>query len=327
MPNKKIFLDIGHFQTRIEAFETRHCFPSLAARSTVPVAKLLEDATEPLYRILHPGHWLIGDLSAAEELGDPSTAADWPLSEQYKAIFHASLGASTRSYKTEVTVWTGLPAQSIYLKPLVKRWMLGTHKIRIRGYQEQIFRVSRVNILDQGSATFLACVLDTDGNWKENISDKDFAVIDIGSRTTIFTTLLGFRRVAKNTLSRDFGTWNVEVAVRRALDREWIGVADRISSHKLMRYIVRKALPYQGQEKDISGLVDPILQAHADPIIAQAQRLWGDATTRGVWCGGGGSYLLLPYLVKVFPHIRQVDFPIWGHIEGCKRFDKVLSNG
>ncbi len=78
--------------------------------------------------------------------------------------------------------------------------------------------------------------------------------------------------------------------------------------HALNDVVLRKTLPVGARAVDITGIVEPLLDRHAEAILAHGRMLWGDEA-RGLqvlWMTGGGAQLLGARLQQLAPHAALV---------------------
>ena len=78
--------------------------------------------------------------------------------------------------------------------------------------------------------------------------------------------------------------------------------------HALNDVVLRKTLPVGARTVDITGIVEPLLDRHAEAILAHGRMLWGDEA-RGLqvlWMTGGGAQLLGARLQQLAPHATLV---------------------
>jgi plasmid segregation protein ParM len=208
-----------------------------------------------------------------------------------------------------VTVVTGLPVDDLSVHAAtVKRQLVGTHKLTVlpAGKPWEI-TVAEVHVLPQPLGTVFAQVLDDKGIIANpRIAEASIGVLDIGFRTSDYFSLQGLEIVPDKCLTRNTGIAELMLDVSREIARRH-GV--ETDPHALNDVVLRRALPVGNRTVDISGLVEPLLDRHAEAIAAHARMLWGDGA-RGLqvlWLTGGGALLLGTRLQDIAPHAQLVD--------------------
>jgi hypothetical protein len=91
--------------------------------------------------------------------------------------------------------------------------------------------------------------------------------------------------------------------------------------------VLRKTLPVGARTVDITSIVEPLLDRHAEAILAHGRMLWGDGA-RGLqvlWMTGGGAQLLGARLQKLAPHATLVANPRIQNAVGYYRFGCYLA--
>lgn len=323
-------IDIGHHFSRVISPNGRINFPSLAAPAILSVDEWETDSlddiqTEPDYRLLQPEHWLVGELAYEQNAAEPTTSPDWPLSREYKMLFLTALTASTDSFKIDTYIITGLPIQSMPLQDQVKEHLMGRHLVRLRDKPPQTIEVIGIKFIPQGTGAFLAQHINESGYLSSNGSTmkRHHIVIDVGSRTTGFVGLRGFRQIDDEMKSEDLGAWTVEEEVRHVLNRRFPELCRNISRAELMMFVQAGSMPYKGGIKELASIRDPILDRLGHRIISVAKSMWGNAETSNVYITGGGALLLGSRVVGAFEHAHLVADPIWGNVDGYDRYGKL----
>src|SRR5206468_12077457 len=78
--------------------------------------------------------------------------------------------------------------------------------------------------------------------------------------------------------------------------------------HALNDVVLRKKLPVGSRTIDITSIVAPLLDRHAEAILAHGRMLWGDEA-RGLqvlWTTGGGAQVLDARPQQLAPRARLV---------------------
>ena len=207
-----------------------------------------------------------------------------------------------------VTVVTGLPVGDITQHvATVKRRLEGTHRLEIlaAGRPWEV-TISDVRVLPQPLGTVFSQVMDDHGNLTDaRLVEARIGVLDIGFRTSDYFTLQGFEVIPAQCLTRNTGIAELLLDVSREIAGRYGVESD---PHALNDVVLRKALRVGGRTVDITGIVEPLLDRHAEAILAHGRMLWGDEA-RGLqllWMTGGGAQLLGGRLQQLAPHATLV---------------------
>lgn len=221
-----------------------------------------------------------------------------------------------------VSVVTGLPVGDILQHvPTVKRRLEGTHKLEILP-ERQAWEVTiaDVHVLPQPLGTVFSQVLDDHGNLTDpRQAESRIGVLDIGFRTSDYFTLQGFEVIPAQCLTRNSGIAELLLDVSREIAGRYGVEAD---PHGLNDALLRRSLPVGPHTVDITAIVDPLLDRHAEAILAHGRMLWGDEA-RGLqvlWLTGGGAQLLGARLQPLAPHATLVANPRIQNAVGYYRF-------
>ena len=207
-----------------------------------------------------------------------------------------------------VTVVTGLPVGDITQHvATVKRRLEGTHRLEIlaAGRPWEV-TISDVRVLPQPLGTVFSQVMDDHGNLTDaRLVEARIGVLDIGFRTSDYFTLQGFEVIPAQCLTRNTGIAELLLDVSREIGSRY-GV--ETDPHALNDVVLRKKLPVGSRTIDITSIVEPLLDRHAEAILAHGRMLWGDEA-RGLhvlWMTGGGAQLLDARLQQLAPHATLV---------------------
>jgi plasmid segregation protein ParM len=207
-----------------------------------------------------------------------------------------------------VTIVTGLPVGDIPQHlATVKRQLVGTHRLEVlpAGRPWEV-TIADVRVIPQPLGTVFSQVMDDEGNLTDaRLVEMRIGVLDIGFRTSDYFTLQGFEVIPAQCLTRNTGIAELLLDVSREVSSRY-GV--ETDPHALNDVVLRKTLPVGARTVDISGIVDPLLDRHAEAILAHGRMLWGDEA-RGLqmlWMTGGGAQLLGARLQELAPHATLV---------------------
>jgi plasmid segregation protein ParM len=167
--------------------------------------------------------------------------------------------------------------------------------------------VQDVHVLPQPLGTVLAHILDEQGSLRDHAAaEARVGVLDVGFRTTDYFTLEGLELVTAECLTRNTGMVDVLLELSRVVYRRW-GV--EVDPHALDAALLRGTLPVGGHRVPLAPALAPLLDRHAEALLAHARMLWGDQarTLERLWLTGGGAQWLGARLLALAPHATLVD--------------------
>ena len=207
-----------------------------------------------------------------------------------------------------VTVVTGLPVGDVPQHiETVKRQLEGTHRLEILpSGRPWGVAIADVRVLPQPLGTVFSQVMDDHGNLTDaRLVETRIGVLDIGFRTSDYFTLQGFEVISAQCLTRNTGIAELLLDVSREIASRY-GV--ETDPHALNDVVLRKTVPVGARTVDITGIVEPLLDRHAEAILAHGRMLWGDEARglQALWMTGGGAQLLGGRLQQLAPHATLV---------------------
>lgn len=207
-----------------------------------------------------------------------------------------------------VTVVTGLPVGDIPQHvATVKQQLVGTHRLEVLPSRRPWeVTIADARVIPQPLGTVFSQAMDDEGNLTDaRLVEARIGVLDIGFRTSDYFTLQGFEVIPAQCLTRNTGIAELLLDVGREIASRY-GI--EIDPHALNDVVLRKTLPVGARTVDISGIIEPLLDRHAEAILAHGRMLWGDEA-RGLhvlWMTGGGAQLLGARLQQLAPHATLV---------------------
>lgn len=228
---------------------------------------------------LNGNSWLLGDSALRQSLLiDDQQSRDWVLSAQWRAMLLAGISQVTKASKIDVEIVTGLPFGDYkqYKWPLVES-LLGPHKIKREGRNNQIINIVGVKVLTQNFAPLFTHLPSLD-------IDAAIGVLNIGSKTVELATV----QLSKGGRPE---------AIRTQCRTESVGTRTLIPSIKSNLSVSRPGVQYTDYEID---KMLPTLSNSLDGFIytlkALVSRNWADnmvyplnKLTHFIVTGGGAS--------------------------------------
>lgn len=236
---------------------------------------------------------------------------EWFETAPYRILMLNAIRRRLPESGLSVSVVTGLPVDDItHHAVTVKRQLEGAHKLEVlpAGRPWEV-TITDVRVLPQPLGTVFSQVIDDHGNLTDaRLLEARIGVLDIGFRTSDYFTLQGFEVIAGQCLTRNTGVAEILLDVSREIARRYGVEAD---PHVLNDAVLRQQLAVGVRTVELTSIIEPLLDRHAEAIIAHGRMLWGDEA-RGLqvlWMTGGGAQLLGARLQPLAPHATLIDNP------------------
>ncbi|MGH8156536.1 MAG: plasmid segregation protein ParM domain-containing protein [Rhodanobacter sp.] len=186
--------------------------------------------------------------------------------------------------------------------------------------------IVRQEVTAQGFAAYVDYMTDASGGFKPNARQGEaYAVVDVGGRTTDCVTVL---RGGTGIDHRGSGTANLGVSdIYDLIESELMKAfgSQRIRLSTLDRVAREKRIRWQGEDKDVSAIVDRAVDDVATQVIRELKRRIGKAGEMdAVLLTGGGAILMREPLMQAYPHCVLMDDPAFANARGML---KVLTFG
>ena len=322
-------IDLGYYQVKAVADgDRRVTFPS--AVGGADRGHFAVGGNGRGIEIVSPQHVYVGEEAVLQSRFLQSREdRNWIESNAFGMLFLAAVTEITAATSVDLQVVTGLPA-AFYERdaPLVKRRLLGEHRVQREGRRAQLVRVQNVKVIPQPFGSLLSTVLDSHGKTRverEALAKGSVGIIDIGGKTTNYLHANGLRAVGHETTSIDAGGWSLVRAIRQWLADNWPGL-DALRDYQIAEAIEKRQIRYQGElVPDFSQAIDEAGAELAQTIVGEATRLWNGAVTIDkILVTGGGSLLLGEHLLRQWKQAEIVTDPTWGNAVGYWKFARRL---
>jgi plasmid segregation protein ParM len=230
-------------------------------------------------------------------------------STEQKALFYAVASELVRTTNDEVAVVTGLPVGDYddRNKATLREMLVGPHVVKRQGKHTRRFGVRNVYTVPQAMGSLFTLVLDRRGKLVDgDLAGGRVGIVDVGTLTTNYVLVDRLRYVEVGSDSITTGTSEMLLKVAKDLKREH-SLDWALQLGKVDQAVRGRAVEVYGDRVNITGLVDPHLEALADTIVSRARSLWGAGVDlKAVVVTGGGSLELAPYIRRAYPHTRTV---------------------
>ena len=199
--------------------------------------------------------------------------------------------------------------------------MSGSHVLRrVNGRQiVQHFAVEELLVVPQPFGSLFATILDAEGR----IVDEDLArgrlgIIDVGTFTTDYVLVDALRYIEK-------GSGSISTAMSRAYELIGRSILDSfgldLRLHEVDSVVRDGHITVFGEQRDTEWLANPVLDAVAEEVLAQATTLWGDGRDLdAVLVTGGGALALGERICRRYPHARLLDDAPMANVRGFERY-------
>jgi len=303
--------DDGHYGIKVCAGPGLfYTLPSRAAQGRLTISGVNGDKDEDLIYETAQGEYV---TVTAHDMLSPAVdtrSPDYPTSNTNRALVYHALRKG--GVEGSISLVTGLPVNRFYLDgerntPLIeaKRQSLMRAVACVTGAVVPL--VVGHKVISEAVAAYYDALLDFNGNYnlefKELSDEEPIAVVDVGGKTLDIATVkeggAGIYQAQSGTA--DAGVLYLYDLVEGAL-RDLFKVKDEIPFARLHRALTEGKFRLYGENHDVRDVVSVQLDAFADRICFESQKLLGDASRFGkVLFVGGGANLLADRLERVFP--------------------------
>ncbi len=326
-------VDIGYGYTKAVSGGCQVTFPSVIGKAEriryeadLPSAG---GAQHGIALITEEGDRFVGDLALLQSrvqwaLLDRSRVEDASSRLLFLAALSELVGGEDASDQDQTFyVVTGLPVQWYADRDKVVGQLKGRHVVRrVNGRQAvQRFAVSDVLVVPQPFGSLFSAILDPDGQIvDETLARGRLGIIDIGTYTTDYVLVDALRYIEK-------GSGSLPTAMARAYQLIGRSILDTLgldlSLHQVDRAVRQGYVTIFGEERDVTWLARPALDAVAEEILAQAATLWGDGRDlKAVLVTGGGALSLGERVRQRYPHARILDGAALANVRGFERYGR-----
>ena len=155
----------------------------------------------------------------------------------------------------------------------------------------------------------------------KNPGTENWAVIEVGQHTTDYALLLNGRAI-ENASGSCNGMRLVAQNLQREIHKSKISISMAEATESLRTGIIKKFKQMINVSAEIERLVKPL----ANQITDKAAQLIGKNARQldGVLLAGGGAPLILPYVLRVWPHAQMANNPRFAVADGFCRFAQAV---
>jgi plasmid segregation protein ParM len=302
-------IDIGFGWTKVVTIRNRLLLPSLVGPAeSIRFQSDITDNKNGIAVTVAGQQLFVGEQAELQSASARQTLdVSRTGSNEQRALFYAACSELVRTNDTEITVVTGLPVGDFNdtNKQRLREMLLGEHSVNRSGKRARQFEVNGAYIIPQGVGSLFYLVLDRQGKLVDgDLADGRVGIIDVGTLTTNYILSDRLRYVEVDSDSITTGTAEALRKVAKELRDEY-GLDWTLHLSKVDRAVRQGQVEIQGRPVEIGDLVKRHFDAIAETITAHARTLWGTGLElKAIVVTGGGSYKLVPYIAKAFPHTR-----------------------
>jgi len=216
---------------------------------------------------------------------------------------------------------TGLPVNWYADRDKVLEQLAGKHVVRrVNGRQiVQRFTIDEVLVVPQPFGSLFDAILGPEGQ----IVDDDLAqgrvgVIDVGTYTTDYVLVDRLRYVERGSGTLASAMSGAYQLIGRSL-LDTFGLNLRL--HQVDRAVRDGRVTVFGEKRRIDWLVDPVLDALSQEVLAEAGTLWGDGRDlEAVLVTGGGAMALGERICRRYAHARVLPDAALANVNGFHKY-------
>lgn len=319
MSNKTfIGLDIGYSAVKCKSSTGQFTFPSVVGTPEKSQFSLSDSSIPNILSYRNQNYNYGNEALLHSRITSRKETRNWFQSDQYMVLLNAALYRATKGKSNEnLVVVTGLPV-SFYEsdRKEMKTKFEGTHVVTMYQRPAVQIRIKRCFVIPQVMGTLLDAALNDEGNIADiEIAMGRIGVIDIGGKTTNMLHAYKLGDIHSETIGLDIGGWDIVRAVRplveeRTPDTAW-------SDHEIAKVVIDKSIRFKGENIDMAGEVDSILNPMAEKIADEANRLWSGKIEQ-ILLSGGGALMMGDRLMEMIDHgkIRVVENSEFANVRG-----------
>jgi plasmid segregation protein ParM len=312
-------LDVGYGYTKAMDDKQVICFPSVISPAVELKFKSWEEHPHPypdhLAITLEGETFFVGNLALHHGRFAYATLNRLRTqTREYRLLFLTALALCVQSPEEELYVVTGLPVDDYEDRDLIEDTLSGRFKLMV-GRREASFVIRQLTVVPQPCGAYMDLVFrDTLGHVNEQYTQSLVGVMDIGYKTTDFVLVRENQYVEKLSGSLKKGMSHIYQAAVSKLSAAYRGNWDLRSAEEAIQ---KGMISRLGEQIMVDPtLFEPDLAGLAQEIAAWIHQRWEDQMLDGLVCGGGGSILLKPHLLKVFPKMTFVESPQTVNVQG-----------
>jgi len=218
-------------------------------------------------------------------------------------------------------VVTGLPVNWYADRDKVVEQLSGKHVVRRVNGQQVVhrFTVDEVLVVPQPFGSLFDVILGPEGQIvDEGLAQGRLGVIDVGTYTTDYVLVDRLRYIER-------GSGTIATAMSKAYQLIGRSILDtyglELRMHQVDRAVREGQVTVFGEERSVDWLADPVLDAIAQEILAEAGTLWGDGRDlKAILVTGGGAMALGERICRRYAHARVLPDAALANVNGFFKY-------
>lgn len=276
--------------------------------------------------LVHPRHVAVGEQVIEQSRSkDREIDRGWIDTDKWKDLFYAGLSEMTTATAANLHLVMGLPLSFYSDKERVQENVMGAQTFQRKGRTRQTLTVQECRVIPQGFGCLFDQALNDSGKIvDQGLKNSRVAVVDIGGRTTNFLLAHKLRMIDKDSMSCEFGGWNVVRAVWDYLKVNYPGVT--VDEYGLVEHVISRSIKIKGEPVDLTPVVNQAARDLARDVISQARRLWNGAELiNAVLVCGGAAHLVGEHILAHYgAQARIVENPTFSNARGYFKFAQAV---
>ena len=327
----RIGLDIGHSSVKATySWNNRGdigsiIFPTLV----IPAFRLMDERAARSARIdtvSFDGQWFVGET--AELQGKLASFSgqdrDWVFSKTHDILVLSALDRIKQESGYGLhgsTITIGLPA-AFYAaqKANLRSRLIG---ILTKYYGEDLAATVAVRIQPQPYGPVYLLATASDGSPSGiDLKKESWGVVEVGHFTTDYILIK-----REQIVDHSSGSSEGFRGVYERMTPEFSEAGFSTSPEALTQAILSRRVMHYGRECDVGAIVDRAVQAVADGVLSDVQRLFGQdlPSLKALLVAGGAAPVIAPILIGMYPNATLVENPRFAVAEGFRRHSCIVA--
>ena len=321
-------LDIGYGYTKAIGGDRQVVFPSIVGKAErIRYQNELQSALGVPGEVgmalnTEEGDRFVGELALLQ------SRVQWTLLDRSRVedpsarlLFLAALSEWAEQGVREFQVVTGLPVKWYADRDKLVGQLKGRHFVQRENGQRAVhrFAVRDVLVVPQPFGSLFDTILGEEGQIvDEALARGRLGVIDVGTFTTDYVLVDGLRYVERGSGSIATGMSKAYELIGRSL-LDSFGLDLRM--HQVDQAVRRGQVTIFGEVREIDWITEPVFDAIAAEVLAQAGTLWGDGRDlAAILVTGGGAIALGERIREHYRHASILDDAAMANVKGFRKY-------
>ena len=218
-------------------------------------------------------------------------------------------------------VVTGLPVNWYADRDKVVEHLSGKHVVRRANGGQAVhrFTVDEVLVVPQPFGSLFDAILGPEGQIvDEDLAQGRLGVIDVGTYTTDYVLVDRLRYIERGSVTLSTAMSKAYQLIGRSI-LDTYGLELRM--HQVDRAVREGQVTLFGEARSVDWLADPVLDALAQEVLAEAGTLWGDGRDlKAILVTGGGAMALGERIRRRYAHARVLPDAALANVNGFFKY-------